>query len=112
MFIKQKRIRKSEKFAPRYIKTNRNRREITIARYSTTFIQFALGIALLILSYQSFLIFHSKVSDLALYQRYALPVAFLLGGLFSIRRSVVKFKEIRSEEREVEEFYQDEPEER
>lgn len=111
MIIKQKRVRKSEKFTPRYIKSNMRRREVTIARYSTIFIQFALGIALLILSYQSFIIFHSKVSDLAFYQRYALPIAFLLGGLFAIRRSVVKFREIRLEERELEEFFRDEPEE-
>lgn len=111
MFIKQKRVRKSEKFAPRYIKSDKHRREITIAHFSTAFIQLALGIALLIISYQSFLIFHSKVSDLSFYQKYALPIAFLLGGVFAIRASVVKFKKIRAEEREVEEFYRNESEE-
>lgn len=108
MFIKQKRVRKSDKFSPRYIKSSRHRREITIANYSTALIQAALGVALLIVSYQSFIIFHSKVSDLSSYQRYALPAAFLLGGLFAIRTSIMKFKKIRSREREVAEFYRDE----
>lgn len=111
MFIKQKRVRKSEKFAPRYIKSGAHRREMRIAHYSTAFIQLALGIALLIVSYQSFVIFHSKVSNLASYQRYALPLAFLLGGLYAVRSSVAKFRKIRSEAREVEEFYRNEAEE-
>lgn len=106
MFVKQKKVKKSEKFTPRYIKTGKHRREITIAHYSTTFIQFALGIALVIVSYQSFLIFHSKISGLSSLQKYALPIAFLLGGLYAIRSSIVKFRKIRSENQDIEDFYQ------
>jgi hypothetical protein len=111
MFIKQKRVRKSEQFTPRYIKSDKHRRELTISHYSTTLIHFALGIALLIISYQSFLIFHSKVNDLSTLQKYALPLAFLLGGGFCLRGSIGKFRRIRAEHREVEEFYREETEE-
>jgi hypothetical protein len=108
MYFKQKQVRRSEKFTPRYVKSGNHRRELAIAYYSTTFIQFALGIALVIVSYQSFIIFHSKMSDLSAMQEYALPIVFLLGGLYTIRSSIVKFRKIRSEKRDVEAFYRDE----
>lgn len=112
MFIKQKRVRKSEKFSPRYIKSSKHRREITIANYSTALVQAALGVALLIVSYQTFIIFHSKISgDLSILQRYALPLAFLLGGLFAVRASIRRFQRVRAESRDIAKFYREQPEE-
>lgn len=60
-------------------------------------IQFALGVALLIVSYQSFAILARNVTGLSAFSRHAIPALFLLGGLATLKASVSRFLRIRSE---------------
>jgi hypothetical protein len=99
MILRQKRVRESGRFSPRYIHSGRNERELAISNYATAIIQFALGIALLIVSYQSFAILTKKLNGLSAFSWFAIPALFLLGSLVTLKSSVSSFLGIRSEVR-------------
>jgi hypothetical protein len=95
VIFKQKKVRRSDKFRFRYVRARTSRREVLASQYSIAVVQAALGIALLVASYESFRVFRLRGPSLPFLAKYSLSFLFLLGGIFSLRSGLRRFRILR-----------------
>jgi|GEM_PF-4895398 len=95
MVFNRKRVRKSKMFSPRFVRPSRHPKEAIISQYTIAVLQLLLGVALLVAFYESFRIFHHKVTEISVWQKYAFPAFFFIGGLISLRSGARRIRNTR-----------------
>lgn len=100
MIIKQRKIRKSSRFQPRWTRGTRKQGDYLVSLYTMAVVQALLCIFLLVGAYRSFVAMRDKLEDLGWYLRYGIPLAMVVIALFvlkllidSVRQAIELHKE-------------------
>ncbi len=96
MLIRPRKVRRSEKFTPRFATTARRKKEQCVSYYSMAMIQLVLFFFLLLGAYKSYLAISVRASDLGLLQRMAVPGFFILAAVLILRAFVRNIMEARA----------------
>jgi uncharacterized integral membrane protein len=100
--FKQKQVRRSERFTPRYVRSSRRQKESVYSRYAIAILQLTLSIFMFIAAYQTYMMVTLKPNILSESFRVGLPLAFLCGALVFLKVSISTFFRLRREAREAE----------
>lgn len=98
MVIRQKRVRKSRMFSPRFIPSRNPKREVQVSRYAVCAVKMVLFLFLLFASYQSYVLMELKASHLPWFKRYALPLVFLAIAIIVLRSGLSNIKSFKGPE--------------
>lgn len=95
MFIKQRKIRRSSRFQPRWTRGTRKQGDYLVSVYTMAVVQALLFVFLLVGAYRAFTAMRDKLQDLGWYFHYGIPlvmvaIAFLMLKLLidSIRQAI------------------------
>lgn len=78
MFIKQRSVRRSEKFSSRWVRSSQRRREYVATLYTTGVVQLVLFVFLIIGAHRSWVLMQQRFGDVVWYGRAALPFLLLI----------------------------------
>jgi len=95
VIIKPRKVRKSERFQPRYVRPPLRRREVMASQVSMAVVRFILSFFLLVASYRSYQAIAHKGKDLSMALRLALPALFALGSLWVLRGAIQAVRSLR-----------------
>jgi Flp pilus assembly protein TadB len=95
MFIKQRRVRTSEKFTSRWKLASKRKREQIASYYTTAGVQSILFAFLLIGVYWSTVSIRVRAPDTVWYFKYAVPAFFFLAAVFVLRSALANFRQAR-----------------
>lgn len=91
MFIKPRQVRRSDRFQSRLRSQSRQRQEYAASIMSTAVVQAALAISLALAAVKAYNAVSAQAASVGILLRLALPVIFLLGGLWCARLAVKNF---------------------
>ena len=92
MFIKQRQVRRSEKFTSKFATASRHRREYATSIYATGAVQFVLAVFLIISAVRAFIAMRAKLPDLSWTVTYGVPVGVALIALIVLKWSIGNFQ--------------------
>jgi hypothetical protein len=96
MIIRPRKVRRSDKFTPRWVATARRRKEQAASYYSTAAIQIVLFFFLLMGAYRSYIAIEMRGSSMETFEKLAIPGFFLLAAVFILRAFIRNIQEART----------------
>lgn len=88
MVIKQRKVRRSTRFSPRYVKRPSRRSELVVSGLTTAVVKGFLALFLMLAAYKSYQVMSLKGSSLSILKRLTLPVLLITGAMLVLRGSV------------------------
>jgi TRAP-type C4-dicarboxylate transport system permease small subunit len=95
MFIKQRKVRTSEKFTSRWKLKAKRKREQIASHYTTALVQAILFSFLMIGVYWSAMSMRARAPSTMWYFKYAVPIFFLLAAVFVLRGALANVRAAR-----------------
>ncbi|MFQ5510296.1 MAG: hypothetical protein ACE5EO_00450 [Candidatus Krumholzibacteriia bacterium] len=93
MFIKQRRVRKSERFTSRWSRSSSKRREYVASLYTTAVIQAFLALFLSFLARQAIVMMREKFPELVWYLKYAIPFFIVVVAAIVLRALIMNVRD-------------------
>lgn len=85
VFIKQRKIRRSTRFQPRWTRGTRREGDYLVSVYSMAVVQAVLFVFLLVGAWRAFTAMRSKLEDLGWYFSYGIPLAMAAIAVFVLK---------------------------
>ena len=88
MLLKQRRVRRSEKFTSKFTLASRRRREYASSLFVTAIVQFSLFVFLIMGAIRAFAAMHKNFPDLSAAVTYAVPIGIFLLALITLKSCI------------------------
>ncbi len=93
VIIKQRKMRKSSRFQPRWTRGTRKQGDYLVSLYTMAVVQALLFVFLLVGAYRSFAAMRDKLEDLGWYLRYGIPLVMVVIAIFVLKLLIDSIKQ-------------------